>query len=249
MMRVILSPAKQMTADDVLPPTALPALLDKTERLLAALRALERPALKKLLACNEALASAAFTDLARLQPRRLAVLTPALFAYHGIQYKYMAPGVFTEEELAYVQRHVRILSGLYGVLHPFDGVGPYRLEMQAKLSVDGYKDLYAFWGGDLARQVAGDGAEAVVDLASAEYSRAVMPHLPAGVRRVKCVFGQRLGGKTVEKGVYVKMARGEMVRWMAAVGAQRPEDLREFTGQGYAFRPELSGEDTYVFIK
>lgn len=249
-MRAILAPAKQMAADDALAPTALPALLGRSERLLAALRALDLPALQKLLGCGEALAQRAFGDFARMEPRRMGTLTPALFAYDGIQYKYMAPGVFTDRQLAWAQRHVRILSGFYGVLRPLDGVAPHRLEMQAPLAVDGARSLYEFWAGALARQVAeeGEGADTVIDLASAEYSRAVMPHLPAGVRRVKCVFAQLIGGKPVEKGVYVKMARGEMVRFLAETEADRPEDLRAFDRLGYRFAPEFSTQTVYVFL-
>lgn len=251
MMRAILSPAKQMVRDDTLAPAALPALLPRSLQLLEALRALELPALQKLLGCSEPLARQALQGFARMEPRRLAALTPALLAYNGIQYKYMAPGVFTRAQLAWVQRHVRILSGFYGVLRPFDGVAPYRLEMQARLAVGSCRDLYAFWGGALAGQVVedGEGADTVIDLASAEYSRAVMPHLPAGVRRVKCVFAQLQGGRLVEKGVYVKMARGEMVRFLAETGARRPEDLQAFDRQGYRFAPEHSFCGTYVFLR
>ena len=88
--------------------------------------------------------------------------------------RYIAPAVFSQSALDYVQEHLRILSGFYGVLRPFDGVAPYRLEMQAKLRTDFCKDLYDFWGGKLAEALSPDGA--VIDLASGEYSRAVVPH-------------------------------------------------------------------------
>jgi len=80
-------------------------------------------------------------------------LTPVVLAYEGIQYQYMAPGVFTYDELDYMQEHLRILSGFYGVLRPFDGVTPYRLEMQAKLKAGEAKDLCSFWGSSLAEQL------------------------------------------------------------------------------------------------
>ena len=117
-------------------------------------------------------------------------LTPALLAYEGIQYRYMAPGVFTEEEFSYVQERLRILSGFYGLLRPFDGVVPYRLEMQAKLAVAGARDLYAFWGDTLALALAKN-TDVIFNLASKEYSRSVIPHLPAGIRLVSCVFWRR----------------------------------------------------------
>ena len=101
----------------------------------------------------------------------------------------MAPGVFTYDELDYIQKHLRILSGFYGLLRPFDGVAPYRLEMQAKLAVAGARDLYAFWGDTLALALAKN-TDVIFNLASKEYSRSVIPHLPAGIRLVSCVFGE-----------------------------------------------------------
>ncbi len=99
-------------------------------------------------------------------------LTPAVIAYKGIQYRYMAPSVMEPTHLDYLREHLRILSGFYGLLRPFDGVTPYRLEMQAKLVVDGCRDLYQFWGSRLAKQLASK-TDVVLNLASKEYSRAV----------------------------------------------------------------------------
>lgn len=96
-------------------------------------------------------------------------LTPAVLAYDGIQYRHMAPGVFTDGEFRYIEEHLRILSGFYGMLRPLDGVTPYRLEMQAKLSGEGFGSLYEFWGGRLAAQLAGE-TKVILNLASKEYS-------------------------------------------------------------------------------
>lgn len=181
-----------------------------------------------------------------LQPSRAA--TPALLAYDGIQYKYMAPQVFETGYFDYVQRHVRILSGLYGVLRPLDAVAPYRLEMQARLCTPRGKNLYEFWGERLARQVL-EGESLLIDLASDEYARAVRRHLPPGTRCIKCVFGQLSGEKVVEKGVYVKMARGAMVRWMAENSVHSPAQLSAFCEQGYRFCPARSSETEYVFLR
>ena len=175
-------------------------------------------------------------------------LTPAILSYEGIQYRYMAPTVFEQSQLDYIRDHLRILSGFYGLLRPFDGVTPYRLEMQAKLAVDGCRDLYAFWGGTLAEALAAE-TNLVVNLASKEYSKAVEPHLPASVRFLTCTFGEEKGGKILEKGTACKMARGQMVRWMAEHGIDRAEDLRNFDGLGYAFSPAHSTESNFVFLK
>ena len=246
-MKIIISPAKKMKMDtDSLLWRDLPLFLEKTDRLLAALRELPAARLKRLWKCSDAIAEENLERLASMDLRRR--LTPAILSYEGIQYRYMAPDVFTDEQFAYLQGHLRILSGFYGLLRPFDGVRPYRLEMQAKLSVDGAKDLYAFWGGDLARALAQD-ADWVLDLASKEYSDAVAKHLPPSVPLVRCVFGEEQEGRVVEKGTLCKMARGEMVRYMAEMGAERPEDPPAFGRLGYRFSPDHSTESSLVFLK
>ena len=246
-MRIIISPAKKMNHDlDGLPPRDLPALLEETERLLAHLRGLSLPELKKLLACSDQLAELNFRRFQTMDLRRR--LTPALLAYEGIQYRYMAPGVFSQGALDYVQEHLRILSGFYGVLRPFDGVTPYRLEMQAKLKAPFCRDLYDFWGGRLAAALEEKDVE--VDLASGEYSRAAVPHLPDGVRVITPVFGElREDGKVVEKGVHVKMARGEMVRFLAEGGVEDPAAITAFEGLGFRYCPQQSRPDRPVFLR
>ena len=247
-MQIIISPAKKMIVDtDSFPPENLPAFLPRTERLLSALRAMSPPALQALWKCNDAIAALNVERLAAMDLRRN--LTPAILSYEGIQYRYMAPTVFETGHLDYIRDHLRILSGFYGLLRPFDGVVPYRLEMQARLSVDGCRDLYAFWGEKLARALAGESGW-VLDLASKEYSRAVLPHLPPSVRVVSCVFGElRPDGKVVEKGTLCKMARGEMVRYLAQIRGEEPEALRGFDRLHYTFSPEHSDETTYVFLR
>ncbi|MGN8889791.1 peroxide stress protein YaaA [Dysosmobacter sp. HCP28S3_G4] len=246
-MRIVISPAKKMNVDtDTFPCHALPRFLDRTERLLARLRELSPRELQALWRCNEQIAALNVERLSAMDLRRR--LTPALLSYEGIQYRYMAPSVFTAEELAYVEEHLRILSGFYGLLRPFDGVTPYRLEMQAKLAVDGCRDLYQFWGDSLAAALAKE-TDTIVDLASWEYGHCVARHLPVGVRRIICVFGELKGGKVVEKGTLCKMARGEMVRYMAEHRVEDPAELRNFDRLSYVFSPEHSDEGVYVFLK
>ena len=246
-MRIIISPAKKMIVDtDSFPPESLPAFLPRTERLLSVLRTMSPAALQALWKCNDAIAALNVERLAAMDLERN--LTPAVLSYEGIQYRYMAPTVFETGHLDYIRDHLRILSGFYGLLRPFDGVVPYRLEMQARLSVDGCRDLYAFWGGALAEALAAE-TGLVVNLASKEYSRAVEPHLPPQVRFLTCTFGEEKGGKVLEKGTACKMARGQMVRWMAENRVERAEDLRDFDGLGYAFSPVHSDENHFVFLK
>lgn len=246
-MKMIISPAKKMNADPDGPaPRALPKLLEHTERLRDYLCGRSLQELKQLLVCNEQIAQLNYSRYQTMDLHRN--LTPALLAYEGIQYRYMAPRVFTAAEYEYVEAHLRILSGFYGLLRPFDGVTPYRLEMQAKLKTPFCASLYEFWGDTLAMGLT-EGDAIVLDLASEEYSRAVRPFLGKNVRCVKAVFGSLSGGNVVEKGVHVKMARGELVRWMAQHRIEAPEEITHFDGLGYSFRQDLSNETTYMFIK
>ena len=246
-MRIIISPAKKMKTDmDSLPVRALPALLPGTEILCRALREKRPEQLRALWKCSEEIAA---LNVERLRDMDLrARLTPAVLAYEGIQYRYMAPGVFSGREYDYIQEHLRILSGFYGVLRPFDGVTPYRLEMGAKLQVCDAKDLYGYWSGEIAEQIFAE-TDCVINLASREYSVCVSKYLRPGIRFVTCVFGEEKDGKIVEKGTVCKMARGEMVRFMAEYQVKDPEGIRAFDRLGYAFDPSRSDEETYVFVK
>ena len=246
-MRIMISPAKKMNQDtDSLAWTTLPTFLDKTRQLLAVLRTMDYAQLKQLWHCNDQIAALNFQ---RIQDMDLtAALTPAILAYEGIQYQYMAPDVFTFDEFDYIQERLRILSGFYGLLRPFDGVRPYRLEMQAKLAVDGHKDLYGFWGSTLAEALEQE-TDTIIDLASKEYSKAVSAHLSPSTRLIGCVFAQQAGDKLLEKGTLCKMARGEMVRFLAEGQRNRPEDMKDFDRLGFSFSPEHSQEDEYVFLK
>lgn len=246
-MRIIISPAKKMNVDtDSFDCHGMPQLLLKTERLFKRLRGMPYDELKRLWRCNDQIAGLNFDRLQKMDLYQN--LTPAVLSYDGIQYRYMAPGVFTYQELAYIEEHLRILSGFYGILRPFDGVTPYRLEMQAKLEIDQVRNLYAFWGSCIAAQLFSE-TDKVLNLASKEYSRCITDYLPAGVQVLTCVFGELQGDKVVEKGTQCKMARGEMVRFMAENQIEDWERLRSFERLGYHFCPERSDEWTYIFLK
>ena len=246
-MKLIISPAKKMNVDtDTMEIRGLPRFLDRTRLLCDWLKTMSYDQLKALWRCNDAIAS---LNYERLQHMELEEgLTPAVLAYEGIQYRYMAPHLFSWEQFDYLDRHLRILSGFYGVLRPFDGVTPYRLEMQAKLAGPGYSSLYQFWGPALAQALAEEDG-LVVDLASREYSRAVTDHLPQGMTVISCTFGELREGRVVEKGTQCKMARGEMVRYLTERLAEGPEAMRDFDRLGYSFSRERSTPAHYVFIR
>ena len=246
-MKIIISPAKKMNIDtDTFAYRDLPTFLEDAEVLMNWIRAQSYEELKKLWACNDQIAELNFERFKEMDLRKC--LTPALISYEGIQYQYMAPEVFTQSAWDYVQEHLRILSGFYGVVKPLDGVTPYRLEMQAKAKVGNSKNLYEFWGKRLYDAVM-DGDKVVLNLASKEYSKCVEKYLTSEDTFITCIFGEWKDGKVVQKGTQAKMARGEMVRFMAENGIENLEEIKAFDRLGYQFSDEESTENVYTFIK
>lgn len=246
-MRIIISPAKKMKVDtDSFPCRDLPVFLQNAEEICRKLRSMSYEELKRLWKCNDQIAE---LNVRRLRDMDLlGRLTPAVLAYEGIQYQYMAPGVFTDEEYIYIQEHLRILSGFYGILRPFDGVTPYRLEMQAKLEIGEWKDLYAYWDDRLAKCLFAE-TDCIINLASKEYSICVSKYLPDDLRFITCVFGEEKDGKVIEKGTMCKMARGEMVRYMAQNQIVDPVQIQSFDRLNYKFDHTCSDENTYIFLR
>lgn len=246
-MRIILSPAKKMQHDENGPVYRdLPIFLSDAEKIKDSLKEKSFSELKALWACNEKITEQNIERLSSMDLREK--LTPAILSYDGIAYQYMAPTVFETEMLSYVQEHLRILSGFYGIVRPMDGVTPYRLEMQAKLEIDGAKNLYEYWGDRLYKEVR-DSSGIIINLASKEYSKCIEKYLQPGDRYISCNFFEEQEGKLVQKGVYCKMARGEMVRFMAEKRVEEPEGIKDFAVMGYRYAKELSSEKEYIFVR
>ncbi len=244
-MRILLSPAKKMNVDtDSLEAIGSPVFLNETKGILSWLQSKSKEELKKLWGCQDKIAEQNFQRLKKMDLEKN--VTPAILSYEGIAYQYMAPTVFEYEQLAYVQEHLRILSGYYGVLKPMDGVTPYRLEMQAKAQIGDSKNLYDFWGSRLYEEVR-DEEGIIINLASKEYSKCIEKYLTKEDTYITCTFGERVDGKFVQKGTYAKMARGEMVRFMAEKKIQEPEEMKLFNRLGYVYREEMSSTTEYVF--
>lgn len=248
-MKIIVSPAKKMNeADDAFAWRDLPRFVERAEELMGAVKALSWEQAKALWRTSDALTDLNFERFSTMDVRGASGgLSPAVFSYEGIQYQHMAPAVMEQSQLEYLQERLRILSGFYGVLRPFDGVVPYRLEMQAKLSVGGARDLYGYWGPRLADALAED-EDGILNLASVEYAKAVLPHAhEQGLHVVTCLFGRIEDGRLKQRATAAKAARGSMVRWCAERGIERASDVRAFDVAGYRYREDLSDELTYVF--
>jgi cytoplasmic iron level regulating protein YaaA (DUF328/UPF0246 family) len=246
-MRIIISPAKKMNIDtDSFGFNQLPQFIEDTKILMDYLKGLSYYELKLLWDCNDKIAS---LNYKRLQNMDLySNLTPAILSFEGIQYQYMAPGVFSTDQIEYIEKYLRILSGFYGILRPLDGVVPYRLEMQAKINHNNYKSLYEFWNRKIADQLFSE-SNCIVNLASKEYSKCISKYLDDSIRFITCVFGEIIGDKVVEKGTLAKMARGEMVRFMAENKIEDVEEIKNFNRLNYFYVDHLSNENTYVFLK
>lgn len=245
-MRIILSPTKKMKIDnDSLVHQGLPVFLEQTEEILQWLKEKSTTELKVIWNCNDKIIEQNRQRLLHMKLREN--LTPAVLAYEGIAFQYMAPGVFENEQFDYIQEHLRILSAFYGVLKPMDGVTPYRLEMQAKASIGGNRNLYELWGSRLYEEVCDGGV--IINLASKEYSKCIEKYLTPHDRYITINFYEKSGDKFVSKGTYAKMARGEMVRYMAELHIENPEEIKKFDRMGYVYREDLSGEKEYVFVR
>lgn len=185
-MKIIIAPAKIMKIDrDSFPIQSKPQFLDKTRILERFLKSRSNEQLKDLWHASENVTKQSILQLENMNLDER--LTPAILAFSGIQYQYMAPDLFTQPALDYIQKNLRILSGFYGMLRPFDGVCPYRLELNTKMV--GFRDysLYHFWGSDIAENLFQED-NIVIDLASKQYTRLVKPYLSQGRQLITVDF-------------------------------------------------------------
>lgn len=244
-MKIIISPAKKMVVDqDNFLPTGQPIFLEQTEKILHKMQQLSYSEAQKLWKTSDKLTQTNYEQLQNIKLDRQ--LTPAVLSYSGIQYQYMAPDILTKPALDHLQDTLRILSGFYGILKPFDGIVPYRLEMGARLKVAGKNNLYAFWGEKLYSTLKDDGP--IINLASKEYSKAIVPYLQSTDQFVDVVFAHLVDGKLRTRATPAKMARGEMVRFVAENHLTGVEELKEFESPTYSFDEKRSTTNKLVFV-
>ena len=245
-MKAIISPAKKMNIDTDFKIHNIPYFLDKTKFLMKYMQGLSYDESKNLWKCNDKIAKTNFECFSNMNLTQR--LTPALLAYEGIQYKYMSPNVFDIEQWDYIENHLCILSGFYGILKPFDGIVPYRLEMQAAVKLSGYKDLYDFWSDSLFKKLYED-TDIVLNLASKEYSKCIENYLNDQTQFISCTFAEYKNGKIITKGTLAKMARGEMVRYMTEEKIEKLSEIKNFNRLGYKYSIDASNDKNIVFIR
>lgn len=246
-MKIIISPTKKMKQDEKsLPPISKPAFISEAETVKSEIQKLSYNEAKALWKTNDKLTDENYNRFSNMDLTKC--LTSAILAYEGIAFKYMAPAVFEDNMLSYVQNNLYILSAMYGALKPMDGIVPYRLEMQAPLHICSYNNLYDFWGDKIYNHII-DKSKIIINLASKEYSKVITKYKQKDDVIIDIIFGEISNGKVVQKGTYAKMARGEMVRFMAQNNITEVEEIKSFNLLDYKYSHELSTDTKLVFIK
>lgn len=249
-MLVVVSPAKKLDMRRVngIEPTE-PVFPDQVAELVGVARDLTVPDLQKLMSISE--------NLARLNAERFGDFEgldtkAAILAFAGDTYQGLDASSLDEAELNWAQDHLRILSGLYGVLRPLDAIRPYRLEMGSRLKTGRGKSLYEFWGDQISQalnqQAASVQARTLINCASQEYFGAV-DREALDLRVVTPVFMEEKGGTAKIVSFYAKKARGAMARFIIERRLTDPEGIKDFDSGGYQHRPDLSDDNNWVFLR
>lgn len=255
-MLFLLSPAKTLDYQTPVPAATRrkatdPLFVDQAAQLAEVMRTQTPAQVATLMDLSDALAQLTVGRFGAWQPQATAANSkPAVLAFAGDVYDGLQAATLTQADLTWAQKHLVILSGLYGVLRPLDRLQPYRLEMGIALANPRGKDLYAFWGDRIAehlnQRLEDERARVVVNLASVEYARAALrPALQARV--VDCVFEDWKDGRYKIISFFAKRARGLMARWAIEQRVATPGRLKQFQADGYAFDSVESSADRLVF--
>jgi len=253
-MLLVISPSKTQNPDvAVRGDYSLPLFIEQAGQLVAQLKQFDQRQLAELMKMSSRLAAVNFQ---RFQEFELP-FTPensrqALFMFQGDQFNAMDVEGYSKQQLAHGQLHLRILSGLYGMLRPLDLMQPYRLEMAARITVGEAQNLYSFWRETITREInrelETDPYPLLINLASAEYFKVIdKKELQADV--LTCSFKQEKEGRLQTIAIYAKRARGAMVDFVIRNGLTDPKDLQAFTVNGYRFKPELSTDNEWLFVQ
>jgi hypothetical protein len=254
-MLSVISPAKKLDFETpaTQAPHTQPDFLERSRELIDILRGYSPQRLCELMGISDKLAGLNAARYAEWHtPFTPDNAKPAAQAFRGDVYVGLEAGTFSDSENAFAQEHLRILSGLYGLLRPLDLIQPYRLEMGTRLETPAGQDLYTFWRetltAELGKAVAASGSRVLVNLASNEYFKAIDARA-LDARVITPVFKDEKNGKLKIISFYAKKARGLMAAWMIRQGVNDPEALKDFDVAGYRFNASLSDADTLVFTR
>lgn len=254
-MLAILSPAKTLDYESPVPdlPLTTPDFPKESKTLIALLRELSVQQIGDLMGISDKLAAlnvARYTDWSpRFTDKNSRA---AILAFMGDVYEGLEASTFSADDHAFAQDHVRILSGLYGLLRPLDRLQPYRLEMGTSLANPKGKNLYAFWGDTLANALNGalaaQGDDLLINLASDEYNKAALTKA-LNARVITPQFREEKNGQFKMVSFYAKRARGLMTSYIVKNRLSTIEDLKKFKGEGYVLNKALTKGDTLVFTR
>jgi len=253
-MITLISPAKLMdeTIRPIDIPCTQPQFLKDASSLVKQLKKCRPQELSKLMDLSEALAVQTAERFQQFSlPFTPQNAIPSVLLFQGDVYRGMQAGTFTKADLNFAQKHLRILSGLYGVLNPLDLIQPYRLMMGTPFAPSAtVKNLYAFWGNKLADSISGEMKknEVILNLASGEYFKA-LPKARLTHPVITCEFKEKKGNKLTVVSTYAKLARGLMAGYIVRQRIDQPEGLKLFSENGYGFSPSDSTADTWVFVR
>jgi len=248
---IILSSSKgqDFTPVDCSLPTTRPAFLDQARQLITLLRQYDLESLKLLMGASQALTERTHAQIHAFAGKEVK---PAILAYNGEAYRSLDAGGLTSDDLEYAQQRLRILSGLYGILRPFDLIRPHRLEMGCALANDQGETLYPFWSkritDGLNKAMAQEAQPLLINLASHEYAKAVEKNRIKG-RWLDIQFKEETADGLKNMAVHAKRARGLMAAFLIRNRIERAEDIKQFNGGGYAYQPELSTDRHFAFTR
>jgi len=257
-MLALISPAKKLDfeqppAVDIAKSVTQPDFQAQSKTLVETLRAMSEKKLQKLMGLSDALAELNYGRYQNYKtPFTMKNAQPAIYAFRGDTYQGLDADTLGKRDLNYAQKHLRMLSGLYGLLRPLDLIQPYRLEMGTNLKTKAGKNLYEFWDEQLTQAcnevVATHKDPTVVCLASNEYIK-VIRKKALNSKLLTCQFKEMKNGKPTTIGFFAKRARGMMARYMIVNRVEQAEGLKGFGEDGYTFSEKLSDEKQFVFVR
>lgn len=252
-MIIVVSPAKKLDFESQAPTSKFSQLseLDKSQRLINELKKYDAKKLSALMKLSDSLTELNMERYKKFKPPfSLDNAKQAMFAFKGDTYVGLDAESMGSKEITYAQKHLRILSGLYGLVSPLDLIQPYRLEMGTNFPCDGNKNLYSFWSDTITQRLNKllKKEKALINLASKEYF-SVIDFSKLDAKVITPIFKEKKGDTFKVIGIYAKKARGMMSRYIIDNRIEEPEDILKFNIDGYKYNKKLSTELEPVFTR
>ena len=246
-MIAIISPSLTMEeCSDNYTNLTIPFQVDMAKKIVSRINELNIQDMKSIMNINEKLAT-----INKLRYKKIKFDnngSPAILSYTGTVYKNINASIFDLDEIEFCKKHVRILSGLYGILKPYDSIYEYRLELKTKIDIEDSNNLYDYFGNSIYKCLISEDRE-IVNLCSGEYSKAIILYLTNEDKFITCSFKINKNGVLKTFATDAKDTRGRMINFIVKNKINNVELLKNFNENGYVFREELSNDSEYVFVK